>query len=121
MTNSKSLIAATLALAAITVTSACAANDPKPNTTATIAVTSTATTPTPSSTSLSPAAQDAKDAEMAIPRFWAVVDALSSDPSVSLDKLALVSREPTRRTPISYAVFCLKNKKGNTAPSGGGR
>ena len=98
MTNSKSLIAATLALAAITATSACAANDPKPNTTATIAVTSTATTPTPSSTSLSPAAQDAKDAELAIPRFWVVVDALSSDPSVSLDKLALVSREPTITT-----------------------
>ena len=98
MTNTKSLIAATLALAAITATSACAANDPKPSTTATIAVTSTATTPTPSSTSLSPAAQDAKDAELAIPRFWVVVDALSSDPSVSLDKLALVSREPTITT-----------------------
>ena len=98
MTNTKSLIVATLALAAITATSACAANDPKPNTTATIAVTSTATTPTLSSTSLSPAAQDAKDAEMAIPRFWAVVDALSSDPSMSLDKLALVSREPTITT-----------------------
>ena len=98
MTNTKSLIVATLALAAITATSACAANDPKPNTTATIAVTSTATTPTLFSTSLSPAAQDAKDAEMAIPRFWAVVDALSSDPSMSLDKLALVSREPTITT-----------------------
>ena len=98
MRNTKSLIAATLALAAITATSACAANDPKPNTTATIAVTSTASTPTPSSTSLSPAAQDAKDAEMAIPRFWAVVDALSSDPTMSLDKLAVVSREPTITT-----------------------
>ena len=98
MTNTKSLIAATLALAAITATSACAANDPKPSTTATIAVTSTAITPTPSSTSLSPAAQDAKDAERAIARFWAVVDALSSDPSMSLDKLALVSREPTITT-----------------------
>ena len=98
MTNTKSLIAATLALAAITATSACAANDPKPNTTATIAVTSTATTPTPSSTSLSPAAQDAKDAEMAIPRFWAVVDALSSNPSASLDRLAVVSRQPTITT-----------------------
>ena len=98
MTNTKSLIAATLALAAITAASACAANDPKPNTTATIAVTSAVSTPMPSSTSLSPAGQDAKDAELAIPRFWAVVDALSSDPSMSLDKLALVSREPTITT-----------------------
>ena len=93
MTNTKSLIAATLALAAITATSACAANDPKPNTTATIAVTSTATTPMQSSTSMSPAAQDAKDSEMAITRFWGVLDELASDPKKSLDKLAVVSRD----------------------------
>jgi hypothetical protein len=97
MTNTKSLIAATLALVAITVTSACTTNDPKAPSTTTSA-TSTTTTPTPSSTSLSPAEQDANDAERAIPRFWAVVDALSSDPSASLDKLAVVSREPTIAT-----------------------
>ena len=98
MTITRSRIAAIFALAAITATSACATNDPKPSLSTTTSATSTTTTPTPSATSLTPAEQDAKDAERAIPRFWAVVDALSSDPSMSLDKLALVSREPTITT-----------------------
>ena len=98
MTNTRSRIAATLTLAALTATSACAMNNPKVNPSSATSATSATTAPTPSTTSLSPAQQDAKDAEQAIPRFWAVVDALSSDPSVSLDKLALVSREPTITT-----------------------
>jgi hypothetical protein len=98
MTITRSRIAATFALAAITATSACATNDPKPSLSTTTSATSTTTTPTPSATSLTPAEQDAKDAERAIPRFWAVVDALSSDPSASLDKLAVISREPTITT-----------------------
>ena len=97
MTNTKSLIAATLALAAITATSACTTNNPKTPSTTTSVINTTAT-PTPSSTSLSPAEQDVKDAERAIPRFWGVVDALSSDPSASLDKLTVVSREPAIAT-----------------------
>jgi hypothetical protein len=95
MTNTKSLIAATLAVAAITATSACTANNIKPTPSSITSVTSTATTPTPSSTSMSPVEQDAKDAEQAIPKFWLVVDELSSDPYASLDKLAVVSREPS--------------------------
>ena len=98
MTITRSRIAAIFALAAITATSACATNDPKPSLSTTTSATSTTTTPTPSATSLTPAEQDAKDAERAIPRFWAVVDALSSDPSASLDKLAVISREPTITT-----------------------
>jgi hypothetical protein len=93
MTKTKSLIAATLALAAITATSACAANDPKPSPSATTSATSTATTPTPSSTSLSPAEKDANDAAQTITRFWAVLDELASDPKRSLDSLAAVSRD----------------------------
>jgi hypothetical protein len=93
MTKTKSLIAATLALAAITATSACAANDPKPSPSATTSATSTATTPTPSSTSLSPAEKDANDAAQTITRFWAVLDELASDPKKSLDSLAAVSRD----------------------------
>ncbi len=98
MTNTRCLIAAAVALAAITVTSACTTNDPTPTPSPATSVTSTTTTPTPSSTSLSLAEQDAKDAERAIPSFWAVVDALSSDPSASLDKLAVVSRETSIAT-----------------------
>jgi len=93
MTNTKSLIAATLALAAITATSACAANDPKPSLSTTTSATSTTTTPTPSPTPLSPAEQDAKDAAKTITRFWGVLDELASDPKKSLDKLAAVSRD----------------------------
>ena len=96
MTNTRSLIVASLALAAITATSACAANDPKPSPSATTSAPSTATTPTPSSTSLSPAekdAKDAKDAAQTITRFWAVLDELASDPKRSLDSLAAVSRD----------------------------
>jgi len=92
MTNTKSLIAATLALVAITVTSACTTNNPKTPSTTT-SVTSTTTTPTPSSTSLSPAEQDAKDAAQTITRFWGVLDALATDPKKSLDELATVSRD----------------------------
>ena len=98
MTNSKRLIAATLALASITATSACATNDPKPGLSTTTSATGTSATSMPSSATPSPAEQDAKEAERAIPRFWAVVDALSTDPSASLDKLAVVSREPTIAT-----------------------
>ena len=98
MTKTRSCIAATFALAAITAMSACATNDPTPSASTTTSATTTTTTPMPSSASLSPAEQDAKDAEQAIPKFWAVVDALSSNPAVSLDKLALVSREPTITT-----------------------
>ena len=93
MTNTRSLIVASLALAAITATSACAANDPKPSPSATTSAPSTATTPTPSSTSLSPAEKDAKDAAQTITRFWAVLDELASDPKRSLDSLAAVSRD----------------------------
>jgi len=93
MTNTRSLIAAMLALAAITATSACTANDPKPSPSTNTSVTSTTTTPTPSSTSLSPAEQDAKNAAQTITRFWGVLDELSSDPKKSLDKLAAVSRD----------------------------
>jgi hypothetical protein len=93
MTNAKHLIAATLAVAAITATSACTANDPKPTPSTTTSVTSTPTTPTPSSTSLSPAEQDAKDAAQTITRFWGVLDALASDQKKSLDELATVSRD----------------------------
>ena len=98
MTTAKSLIAVAVALSVITATSACTANDPKPTPSTSTAVTSSTTAPTPSSTSLSPAEQDAKAAEQAIPSFWAVVDALSSDPSGSLDRLAVVSREPSIAT-----------------------
>ena len=112
MGNTRSHIAATLALAAITATSACATNDPEPTLSTTATATSSTTTPTPSSMSLSPAEQDAKDAERAIPRFWTVVDALSIDPSASLDKLAVVSREPTistwRQLLTSHRVKQLK-------------
>ena len=98
MTNAKHLIAATLAVAAITATSACTANDPKPTPSTTTSVTSTPTTPTPSSTSLSPAEQDAKDAAQTITRFWGVLDALASDQKKSLDELATVSRDSSINT-----------------------
>ena len=93
MTNTRSLVAATLALAAITATSACTTNDPLPTPTTTTSVTSTTTTPTPSSTSLSPAEQDVKDAAETITRFWRVLDVLASDQKKSLDELATVSRD----------------------------
>jgi hypothetical protein len=93
MTTARSLIAAAVALAAITATSACTANDPKPTPSTTTAITSTTTAPTPSSTSLSPAEQDAKDAAQTITRFWGVLDALASDQKKSLDGLATVSRD----------------------------
>ena len=112
MTKTRSCIAATFVLAAITAMSACATNDPKPSASTTTSATSTTTTPMPSSTSLSPTEQDAKDAEQAIPKFWAVVDALSSNPSASLDKLAVVSRQPTittwRQLLTSHRVKQLK-------------
>jgi hypothetical protein len=92
MTNTRSRIAATLALAAITATSACATNDPKPSLSTTTSATSAATTPTPSTASLSPAEQDSKDAAQTITRFWGVLDELASDPQKSLDKLAAVAR-----------------------------
>jgi hypothetical protein len=92
MTNTRSRIAATLALAAITATSACATNDPKPSLSTTTSATSAAQTPTPSTASLSPAEQDAKDAAQTITRFWGVLDELASDPTKSLDKLAAVAR-----------------------------
>jgi len=98
MTNTRSRIAATLTLAALAATSACATNNPKATPSSATSATSATTAPTPSTTFLSPPQQDAKDAEQTIPRFWAVVDALSSDPSASLDKLAVVSREPTITT-----------------------
>ena len=93
MTSTKSLIAATLAVAAITATSACTANDPKPTPSTTSSVIGTATTPTPSFTSLSPAEKDAKDAAQTITRFWGVLDELATDPKKSLDELATVSRD----------------------------
>ena len=93
MTNAKNLIAATLAVAAITATSACTANDPKPTPSTTTSVINNTTTPTPSSTSLSPAEQDVKDAAQTIARFWGVLDALASDQKKSLDELATVSRD----------------------------
>ena len=92
MTNTRSRIAASLALAAITATSACATNDPKPSLSTTTSATSAATTPTPSTASLSPAEQDSKDAAQTITRFWGVLDELASDPQKSLDKLAAVAR-----------------------------
>lgn len=92
MTNTRSLVAATLAVAAIAATSACTTNDPKAPSTTTSA-TSPTTTPTPSSTSLSPAEQDVKDAAQTITRFWGVLDALASDQKKSLDELATVSRD----------------------------
>ncbi|HEY5180426.1 MAG TPA: hypothetical protein VIJ07_11760, partial [Dermatophilaceae bacterium] len=60
MTNTKSRIAATLALAAITATSACATNDPKATPSTTTSATGIKASSTPSPTSLSPAARDAK-------------------------------------------------------------
>ena len=98
MTNTRSLVAATLAVAAIAATSACTANDPKPTPSTTTSVTSATTTPTPSSTSLSPAEQDAKDAAQTITRFWVVLDALASDQKKSLDGLATVSRDSSINT-----------------------
>ena len=48
----------------------------------------------------------------------------NQDPSVikfdeeAAKKLSLIHiSEPTRRTPISYAVFCLKKKKPKTIPN----
>ena len=93
MTNTRSRIAATLALAAITATSACATNDPKATPSTTTSATGIKASSTPSPTSLSPAARDAKDAAQAITRFWGVLDELASDPKKSLDKLAAVSRD----------------------------
>jgi len=97
MTNTRSLVAATLAVAAIAATSACTTNDPKAPSTTTSA-TSPTTTPTPSSTSLSPAEQDVKDAAQTIARFWGVLDALASDQKKSLDELATVSRDSSINT-----------------------
>ena len=77
MTKTRSMVAATLAVAAIAATYACTANDPKPTLSTTTYVASATTTPTPSSTSLSPAEQDVKDAAQTITRFWGVLDALA--------------------------------------------
>ena len=98
MTKTRSMVAATLAVAAIAATAACTANDPKPTPTTTTSVTSTPTTPAPSSTSLSPAQQDAKNAGQTITRFWGVLDALASDQTKSLDELATVSRDASINT-----------------------
>jgi hypothetical protein len=93
MTNTRNLIAATFAVAAIAASSACTANEPKPAPSASTSVPSATTTPTPSSTSLTPAQQDAKDAAQTITRFWGVLDELASDPKKSLDELATVARD----------------------------
>ena len=98
MTNTRSLVAATLAVAAIAATSGCTTSDPKPTPSTTTSVTSATTTPTPSSTSLSPAEQDVKDAAQTITRFWGVLDALASDQKKSLDELATVSRDSSINT-----------------------
>ena len=98
MTKTRSMVAATLAVAAIAATSACTANDPKPTLSTTTSVASATTTPTPSSTSLSPAEQDVKDAAQTITRFWGVLDALASDQKKSLDELATVSRDSSINT-----------------------
>lgn len=83
MTNTRSRIAATLALAAITATSACATNDPQPSLSSPTSATSSATTPTASAASVSLAEQDSKDAAGTITRFWVVLDELASDPQMS--------------------------------------
>ncbi len=97
MTNSRSLVAATLALAAITATSACTTNDPAAHPHHDHVCHQSTTTPSPSSASLSPVEQDVKDAAQTITRFWGVVDALASDQKKSLDELATVSRDSLNR------------------------
>jgi hypothetical protein len=103
MSDTKRLIAAAFLVAVIAATSACTTGRVQPTPTPMSSVpsassTSTTTTTTSGTTSsapptLSPAAQDLKDAEQTVPRFWTVLDTLASDPKLSLDGLATVSRD----------------------------
>src|SRR5680860_652660 len=62
-------------------------------------------------TNLNEAVITIKDNQGKLPEnFWNLNVALKCEPAyVSLIHIS----EPTRRTPISYAVFCLKKKKKN--------
>ena len=102
MSDRKRLTAAAFLVAAIAATSACTTGraQPTPTPTPTSSVPSTPSTTTTTTTTttsapptLSPAAQDLKDAEETVPRFWTVLDTLASDPKSSLDELATVSRD----------------------------
>ena len=103
MSDRKRLTAAAFLMAAIAATSACTTGRAQPTltpaptssvpSTPTATTTTTTTTTTSAPPTLSPAAQDLKDAEQTVPRFWTVLDTLASDPKTSLDELATVSRD----------------------------
>ena len=45
-------------------------------------------------------------------RLERILDEISKESNIPISYLSLIHiSEPTRRTPISYAVFCLKKKK----------
>ena len=89
MTNTKFMIAVTLAVAALTGTSACTKGDPKP---VPITSSATATTATPTSTSLSPDEQRVADAESTVLDFWATQDRLGQNPDLPISELLKVTR-----------------------------
>lgn len=112
MSDRKRLTAAAFLVAGIAATSACTTGRAQPTPTppssvpstptatttmTTMTTMTTATTATTTMTSapptLAPAAQDLKEAEQTVSRFWTVLDTLASDPKLSLDELATVSRD----------------------------
>lgn len=109
MSDRKRLTAAAFLAAVIAATSACTTGRAQPTptppssvpstptATTTTTTMTTATTATTTMTSAPPtlttAAQDLKDAEQTVSRFWTVLDTLASDPNRSLDELATVSRD----------------------------
>lgn len=92
MTNIKRLMAATVALAAITATSACDGSKPAPTSTTSPTTTTPVATPPSTTTSLSRDQQRVTDAEATVRKFWATQDRLGQNPGVPISELLKVAR-----------------------------
>ena len=55
------------------------------------------------------------DQEKIFDRFYRVENAVHTEQGTGLGLSLIHISEPTRRTPISYAVFCLKKKKNSAS------
>lgn len=84
-----------LAIAAVLATAACTSPTP-PSTTTTAAPSST--TPPTLTTTTTAADPQLVDAEAAVAKLWALVDALGADPQRSLDELTSVARDQSLET-----------------------
>lgn len=90
MTKRLGLISLATGILLLAAVSACGSNDADPPPT-TPATTSASTAPTTSASPTSPSAQASSDAEVAVTRYYSVLDELGRDPTSSLSKLNTVA------------------------------